>query len=62
MKTDHLSCQDQEALLHKHLIGPASIWAVLMLAACAVSWVESVEAPRAMPEATLAAPELVGSA
>lgn len=56
MKTERPSCNDDETLLHKHLIVPASIWAALLLAACAAAWIDSAQALPVASEAALAAP------
>ena len=60
MKIDHPTCTDDHALLHRHLVVPASIWTVLMVAACATAWVDPAEAPPVAPAATLAAPAPAG--
>lgn len=53
MKTERPSCNDDQTLLHKHLIVPASIWTALLLAACAAVWFDSAPA---LPVASEAAP------
>jgi len=64
MKKTTPSSRDLDALLHRHLIVPASIWTALLLLACVGTlWERAEEAARlpiSAPPATASAPATAG--